>query len=275
MVNEENNRKEQRTSKEISNQMTLMHNELMTKVFDENIPAAQLLLSIILGRDVEVIMTKGEWIMNNPDQDGRNIRLDIFAKDANGEYFDCEVQQSSPGASPKRARYNSARLDVSMLQEGQPFNAIQDSYMIFITKEDYYKEGKPVYFIDRMRDGKEFFYDGNHILYVNGSYRADDDIGKLMQDMNNATLEGWNYKELEDGVRRFKTYEGGKDNMSELVEEYARERAEERAKEVRKEYTEMFITKLLRKGKDANEVADLLDLDIQQVKTVRDSLAVQ
>ena len=165
-----------------------------------------------------------------------------------------------------------------MLKEGQHFDEIKDSYMIFITKEDFYKEGKPIYFIDRRRDGKELFYDGNHILYVNGSYRADDDIGKLMQDMNNATLEGFNYKELEDGVRRFKTYEGGQDNMSELVEEYAREYAEEKVeearKETRKENTEFFISKLLRKGKDADEVADLLDLDIQQVKTVRDSLAV-
>ena len=60
--------------------MSLMDDDLMARVFDENIPATQLLLRTILSRDVEVIEAKGQWDLKNPLVEGRNIRLDVFAK---------------------------------------------------------------------------------------------------------------------------------------------------------------------------------------------------
>ncbi len=43
--------------------------------------------------------------------------------------------------------------------------------------------GKPIYRIERMNlnTGKPYG-DGQHILYVNGEYESDSDIGKLMHD---------------------------------------------------------------------------------------------
>lgn len=57
--------------------------------------------------------------------------------------------------------------------------------VIFITENGYYKAGKPVYVIQNMNLtlGKPFD-DGSHILYVNGEYRDDSDIGRLMHDFN-------------------------------------------------------------------------------------------
>lgn len=53
--------------------------------------------------------------------------------------------------------------------------------MIFITEKDYYQAGKAVYMIQNMNQTlNQPFGDGAHILYVNGEYRDDSAIGKLM-----------------------------------------------------------------------------------------------
>ncbi len=97
------------------------------------------------------------------------------------------------------------------------------------------------------------FADGSHILYVNGAYKGNDPLGKLMQDMNNQGTEGFNYEVLKDGIRHFKMDKEEHDNMTDSIEEFAREVADDRETEI--------IAKILRKGKDAEEVADLLDME--------------
>ena len=57
--------------------------------------------------------------------------------------------------------------------------------VIFITEKDYYQAGKAVYMIQNMNQTlNQPFGDGAHILYVNGEYRDDSAIGKLMHDFN-------------------------------------------------------------------------------------------
>ena len=99
-------------------------------------------------------------------------------------------------------------------------------------------------------------------------------MGKLMQDMNNTGKEGFNYEVLKDGVSHFKMEKEEHDNMSDSIEKFARDVAEEYAEEMVEKNTSTIISKLLRKGKDAEEVADLLDLDIDRVKSVEEGMLV-
>lgn len=42
-------------------------------------------------------------------------------------------------------------------------------------------KGLPLYHIDRyVRETGKLFEDGSHIIYVNGNYKGDDEIGHLM-----------------------------------------------------------------------------------------------
>jgi len=53
---------------------------------------------IILERDdVQVLSVVGQKELKNPVVGGRNIRLDILAKDGQGEYFNVEVQRKNTG----------------------------------------------------------------------------------------------------------------------------------------------------------------------------------
>ena len=85
-----------------------------------------------------------------------------------------------------------------------------------------------MYHIDRyVRETGKLFEDGSHIIYVNGNYKGDDEIGHLMQDFHQTDPDNMHYKELSQGVRHFKEVEEGRDTMCEAVQEYAKtEKAE-------------------------------------------------
>ena len=206
--------------------LTLFDDDLMSRVFDKNIEATELLLRIILERKIKVISVIGQEEMKSAAVGGRNITLDVHALDENGEKMDIEVQGNSEGAHIRRARYHSSVLDSRMLKEGQEFKEIKDSYVIFIYKRDKFQEGLPLYHIDRyVRETGKLFEDGSHIIYVNGNYKGDDEIGYLMQDFHQTDPDNMHYKELSQGVRHFKEVEEGRDTMCEAVQEYAKEYA--------------------------------------------------
>jgi len=122
-----------RTVEQIVDDMDLFDDDLMSMVFDGNIPATELLLKIILKwDDITVINVVGQREFQNPVVGGRNIRLDILAKDSTGKNYNVEVQKKPEGAHIRRARFNSSMMDSRMLKEGQKFSELQDSYMVFI-----------------------------------------------------------------------------------------------------------------------------------------------
>ena len=222
--------------------LTLFDDDLMSRVFDKNIEATELLLRIILERKIKVISVNGQEEMKSAAVGGRNITLDVHALDENGEKMDIEVQGNSEGAHIRRARYHSSVLDSRMLKEGQEFKEIKDSYVIFIYKRDKFQEGLPLYHIDRyVRETGKLFEDGSHIIYVNGNYKGDDEIGHLMQDFHQTDPDNMHYKELSQGVRHFKEVEEGRDTMCEAVQEYAKEYASECLKTEKAELVENFM----------------------------------
>ena len=113
-----------------------------------------------------------------------------------------------------------------MLKAGQEFSELQDSYMVFITQTDIFGHGIPIYTINRhFEEIDDIFDDGSHIVYVNGNYKGDDTVGRLMHDFGCKESKDMYYPELARGMRHFKE-EGGRKKMCEAVEKYAEQKAE-------------------------------------------------
>lgn len=83
-LNSSNLRQNPRNVNELVNELTLFDDDLMSRVFDKNIKATELLLRIILGKKVKVISVTGQNEMKNHQVGGRNITLDVDAMDENG-----------------------------------------------------------------------------------------------------------------------------------------------------------------------------------------------
>ncbi len=80
---------------------------------------------------------------------GRSVILDVHASEKNEE-FDIEIQRSNSGASPERTRYHISIMDTSSLSEQEDFTNLPTVYVIFITKEDIFGAGEPIYHIDKV-----------------------------------------------------------------------------------------------------------------------------
>ena len=145
--------------------------------FDNYVEGMQLLLRIFFDRNDLVV----KHVVTQQSADnlyGRGVRFDVLAEDSEGKLYDCEVQRANEGAIPRRARYNSSMMDSRALAKGEDFSALPETWVIFITENDIYGEGCPLYHVERIiEELQRPFDDGAHILYVNGANRDDTPLG--------------------------------------------------------------------------------------------------
>lgn len=218
---------------EMLRQMRLFDDTFFTAVFKSNKKCVQLMLRVIIGRnDIVVDRVTTQESMTNLH--GRSVRLDVFAHDKAGRLYDIEIQRSNDGASVKRARYNRAMMDANVSYPGEKFENLPETYVIFITENDYMKRGKPMYeVVSYIKETGEVFDDGTHIIYVNGKYKGNDPIGFLINDLWCVDPANMHNTILAEAVRYFKYTEEGIEKVCDVMDEYqARIHAEERARVV-------------------------------------------
>lgn len=195
--------------------------------FDNYIEGMQLLLRIFFGRDDLVV----KYVVAQRSTDnlyGRGVRFDVLAEDSEGKIYDCEVQRANKGAIPRRARYNGSMMDARELAKGEEYSKLPETWVIFITENDIYGAGFPLYHVERIvQELQRPFDDGAHILYVNGANRDDTPLGRLMQDFFCENPEQMNYKELAERADYFKAGAEGVNTMCELMEKFGEKKMEE------------------------------------------------
>lgn len=197
----------------------LIDDDFMTKCFDGNPESIELVLQIVLDKpDLKVIDVRTQVFVENLLN--RSVRLDVLATDRVGKKYNIEVQRSDKGAGKKRARYNSSMLDVNVLKKGEEFDKLPETFVIFITENDVIGKGLPLYRIERcVLETDELFDDGSHILYVNGAYRDDTPLGKLMHDFSCTQPADMNYGILAERARYFKESKEGVAIMCKAMED--------------------------------------------------------
>lgn len=81
-------------------------------------------------------------------------------------------------------------------------------------------EGTPIYHAERVVSETGIFWgDGTHIIYVNGAYRGDDPVGRLMHDFSCSSPSDMYYQQLARQVKYYKKDEKGVEAMSRGMEE--------------------------------------------------------
>lgn len=241
-----------------------MDDDFMTVCLADNFEGVELILRIVLGReDIKIKSVKTQESLKNLQ--GRSAILDVHAIDSADKEFDVEIQRKDAGA--KRARYNSSLLDAHILKSGDDTEDIPESYVIFITENDVMKGNQPIYPVERhvtIGENKVLFGDGSHILYVNGKYRGNDEIGKLMHDFSCTNPDDMNYEALAKKARYFKQDEKGVAAMCKIMEDMRNEAAQKAVLDSAKETAERMI----RKGKmSLEEIADYIPtLSLDELK---------
>ena len=236
--------------------LRLLDDDFMQKVFEDK-ACTEFLLQIILNRtDLKVLRVNGQQDIKNLQ--GRSVRLDILAVDANNRVYNIEIQRSDKGAGVKRARYNSSLIDANVTEPGEKYENLCESYVIFITENDIMKAGLPIYHIDRtVKETGELFGDESHIIYVNSQIKDESALGMLMHDFSCTDAKDMKYKILADRVRYFKEDEKGVATMCKAMEEMRKE-----------ELIEVAERLLKLKKLSYEEIAEIAKLTVEEVKAL-------
>lgn len=238
----------------------LLDDEFMTKVFEGYPECIELVLQIVMEKpDLKVLDVRTQVFVENLLN--RSVRLDVLATDITKAKYNIEVQRTDKGASFKRARYNSSMMDAGLLKKGADFDSLEETYVIFITENDVIGRGEALYLVGRcFLNSGELFEDGSHIIYVNGSYRDDSPIGKLMYDFSCTRPKDMNYKLLADRARFFKEEKEGVLIMSKIMDELREQTAKEKAIQIAKD--------LIDRNVSFEVIAECCQLTLEEVKAL-------
>jgi hypothetical protein len=104
---------------------------------------------------------------------------------------------------------------------------ITDKQDLIITEKDFYGKGEPIYVVERINltTGKNF-EDGEHILYVNGEYREESELGKLMHDFNCTEADDMIFGLMAERTRYLKENPEGVNEMCKAMEDMRNEAVE-------------------------------------------------
>jgi hypothetical protein len=255
---------------ELIKNFRLMDDDFLTKCFEGETSCIELVLRIVLEKpDLQVIDVHTQVFVENLVN--RSVRLDILATDSVGTKYNIEIQRSDKGAGRKRARYNSSMLDANLLQKGEDFSELPETYVIFITENDVLGKGLPLYPVARyILVTGERFEDGSHILYVNGAYRGDSPIGRLMHDFGCVNPSDMYYDVLADRVKFFKESKEGVAVMCRAIEDMWKRAVNEGLQEGRMESNRATARRMLAAGKyTVAEISDISGLSIEEVKKLQ------
>ncbi len=210
--------------------------------------------------------------------DIHGVRFDIFATSSDGTVVEIEMQVVNTGHLPKRLRFYGSMADSMVLDKGELYSKLRDSYVILICPFDEYGKGLHQYtFTNRCHqvDGLEMG-DGTTKIVLNATSSADD-IG--------------------DGLRAFLDYVAGRNVDNGYVDKVdAAVKKARQNKEWRREYMTLFqrdlenqeigiekgreegrrdmIADMLRKGRSPESIADFCDVPLKLIQEVERSMLV-
>ena len=259
--------------KEMIKHFTIRNDIFMRNVLKE-ISCTEYILQVIMNRtDLKVI---DQTLQNDyKNLQGRSAILDCVAKDAENNHFNVEIQGENDGASPKRARYHCGLLDMNLLNPGDLFDNLPETYVIFITKNDVLGYNRPISHIQRrINETEDIFQDGQHILYVNSKKQDNTELGRLMHDLHCEEADKMYSNVLSARVQQLKETEEGVNQMCQELEEIYNEGVErgeqsgflrgEQSGELKK--AKETTLALLEMGMSAEQIAKAVNLSIETIQ---------
>ena len=251
--------------------LRLIDDEMMRIALQDQIELVQFILRIIMGMpDLIVAQMETQKDLLQIGH-GRSLSLDVLAVDSDGTQYDIEIQRSSSGAQPHRPRYHLSLMDSVFLRQGDDFDKLPKTKVIFITEHDCIGNGELMEsFVFRNDKGHELKTD-QEIIYLNTAFSGqvkpgDENRVALVHDFKCADPEKMQLAPLADRMRFLKDTEKGRTEMSSVIEQYAKQEAEKAAENAKHATLADVARKLLDTGKlTPQEVAESTGLSIENV----------
>ena len=255
-----------KTLKKTLDELTLMDDYMFAAVM-RNKDILKRLLQCILNINISRIEFLEAQKTEKTSYESKGVRLDLYVVDENGIIYNVEIQTSDKRNLPKRMRYYQSAIDISVLNPGDDYNKLRNSYIIFICNYDPFEQNRYIYtFENTCREDPELkFGDEAYKIVVNTKGckgEISEELKEVIMYLDLEKVTGGFSRELDDAVKSVKDNEA---NRLEYLRHYIRdneikaEGREEGREEGRKEGEITQTIKLYR---------SLLNADDDQIRNV-------
>ena len=215
--------------------------------------------------------------------DGKPIRLDVYNEDSDGRIYDAEMENLNHKAVehhqlPKRSRFYQGAIDIDFMDKNYSYKLLPESRVIFICTFDPFGQGLSRYtFRERCDENPEIcLNDGTEKVFYNCKYEGEDipdGIRHLYEFIGTGNASDELTEKLNSAVAKaYKNEIWRTQYMKEWV--VIQDARDEGYEDGRKEADYETISRMLRSGKTAKEIADFCGYPIEQVKTVEKEMLV-
>ena len=205
-------------------QLSFMDNELFTRAFRERPDLAEHLLRGLLSMpDLKVVKSTTQDRIY--DKNSKSVILDCLCTDSEGKRYDIEVQNDASKSLGRRARAYGSILDSNIFEASQEYEELPDRYIIFITREDFLKNGRQVTVL-AMRDEEGKSEDESGMYHVYGCINNRDEnteAGRVLSDMSCTRAESMYYDGYRERMEDFKVRKEGVREMTGVLEQIMNE----------------------------------------------------
>ena len=115
------------------------------------------------------------------DYEAKGIRLDVYVNDGKGTVYDIEMQAVTSKYLPRRSRYYQSMIDLQLVDKGQDYDTLNNSYIIFICMSDLFGKGRYLYTFENVckEDSEVMLNDGAKKVFLN----ADGKNGEVREEL--------------------------------------------------------------------------------------------
>ena len=238
------------------------------------------LLETILGVKIRKIVYPQTQKTIDLSLQAKGIRLDVYVEDDQNTVFNLEMQTSDGANLPKRMRYYQGMIDLNILDKGQDYTTLKKSYVIFICTFDPFGEDRHIYtFCNTCQENTALTLDDDAVKIILSTKGTMDDVSpemkRILDYIDGKGASDKFTEELEEAVRSARQNERWRLDYMTLEYEYRQRylegkeegRAEGR-EEGRAEGRERTIQKLHERGESIASIADIVELNEEEVKRV-------
>lgn len=262
-------------------ELTFTDDFMFCKVMETNPELCKGLLELILGVKIKEIVSTQNQLAIKHTYDGKGVRFDVFIEDDVNTVYDIEMQTTTKPEIPKRSRYYQGMLDLNLLQEGDSYKALKQSFVIFICLDDPFGKNLPRYsFKYYCTENKSIeFDDGTTKVIINaGGDRSglSDEMVAFLDYLKYNKAESNLTRELQKAVNRGIKSKRWRVEFMTLEMKIQEEREEARAEGLAEGLAtkqNSIIINMLRKGMAFEDIADFCECDVEHVAKIASTTA--
>ncbi len=149
--------------------LSISNDFLFGKVMQDAELCKELLQRILPDLDIDHVEYPELQKTIKEDFDAKGVRLDAYVNDGKGTVYDIEMQAVTSKYLPKRTRYYQSMIDLQLVDKGQDYDTLNNSYIIFICLSDLFGKNRYMYTFENVckEDSEVILNDGAKKIFLN------------------------------------------------------------------------------------------------------------